>query len=253
MPWLLVSEDILLMGGVGDSSLLNDVWRWTRRRCTLLEDMQPLEAARRGRSALGYTNDVWLWQYAGDFCTAQWQGVWTQLTPQASWLPRHGHRLVGFAGNNGEVETVLLVGGFGGEPFNSEVIRAEEQDRQKDEPNTYQDPAVRPNPRNDIWCGNKDLQNWGTWTQMAPSAPFSARAQFGAVIAPTISDFSFVLFGGYDDNARLVADQWRWTGENTTFTCDIQEPASIFHGFPFNQFRDLSAPWRCIVRFLPGM
>jgi hypothetical protein len=22
------------------------------------------------------------------------QGVWTQLTPQASWLPRHGHRLV---------------------------------------------------------------------------------------------------------------------------------------------------------------
>lgn len=22
------------------------------------------------------------------------QGVWTQLIPQASWLPRHGHRLV---------------------------------------------------------------------------------------------------------------------------------------------------------------
>lgn len=256
----LPDGDILLMGGVGDSGLLNDVWRWTRRRCTLLEDMQPLEAARfglecsykcqdspiygqwaqlldapwapredaaavwtssgvilaGGRSALGYTNDVWLWQYAGEFCTAQWQGVWTQLTPQASWLPRHGHRLVGFAGDNGEVETVLLVGGFGGEPFNSEVIRAEEQD-----------PAVRPNPRNDIWCSNKDLQNWGQWTQMAPSAPFSARAQFGAVIAPTISDFSFVLFGGYDDNARLVADQWRWTGENTTFTCDIQEPASV--------------------------
>lgn len=255
----LPDGDILLMGGVGESGLLNDVWRWTRKRCTLLEDIRPLEAARfglecsykcrdspiygqwaqlldapwapreepaallttsgvilaGGRAALGYTNDVWLWQHSGDFCSAQWQGVWSQLTPQASWLPRHGHRLVGFAGETGEVETVLLVGGFGGEPFNSEVIRGEEQD-----------PAVRPNPRNDIWCGNKNLQNWGQWTQMAPSAPFSARAQFGAVIAPTISDFSFVLFGGYDDNARLVADQWRWTGENTTFTCDIQEPAS---------------------------
>eukprot|EP00913_Durusdinium_trenchii_P032634 g30546.t1 len=81
-----------------------------------------------GRAALGYTNDVWLWQHSGDFCSAQWQGVWSQLTPQASWLPRHGHRLVGFAGETGEVETVLLVGGFGGEPFNSEVIRGEEQD-----------------------------------------------------------------------------------------------------------------------------
>lgn len=29
-----------------------------------------------------------------------------------------------------------------------------------------------------------------------------------------ISDFSFLLFGGYDDNARLVADQWRWPGRS---------------------------------------
>ena len=26
---------------------------------------------------------------------------------------------------------------------------------------------------------HQDLQNWGQWTQMAPSAPFSARAQAG--------------------------------------------------------------------------
>ncbi|CAE7548618.1 ALATS [Symbiodinium sp. CCMP2592] len=153
-----------------------------------------------GRSSLGYENDVWVWQHSGDFCSVQWQGTWTQLTPQAAWFPRHGHRLVGFVTpGSADVDTVLLVGGFGGEPDSGEVIRGKEPD-----------PADRPNPRNDIWCGNKDLSNWGKWTQIAPTAPFSARAQFAAVIAPTISDFSFVLFGGYDDNARLVVDQWQW-------------------------------------------
>lgn len=253
----LPEGDILLMGGVGEPGLLNDVWRWTPRKCTLLEDMQPLEAARfglecsykctsspiygqwaqlldapwaprsepgavwtasgvilaGGRSSLGYENDVWVWQHSGDFCSVQWQGTWTQLTPQAAWFPRHGHRLVGFVTpGSADVDTVLLVGGFGGEPDSGEVIRGKEPD-----------PADRPNPRNDIWCGNKDLSNWGKWTQIAPTAPFSARAQFAAVIAPTISDFSFVLFGGYDDNARLVVDQWQWTGENTTFRCEVQE------------------------------
>ncbi|CAE7207880.1 ALATS [Symbiodinium necroappetens] len=256
----LPEGDILLMGGVGEPGLLNDVWRWTPRKCTLLEDMQPLEAARfglecsykctsspiygqwaqlldapwaprsepgavwtasgvilaGGRSSLGYENDVWVWQHSGDFCSVQWQGTWTQLTPQAAWFPRHGHRLVGFVTpGSADVDTVLLVGGFGGEPDSGEVIRGKEPD-----------PADRPNPRNDIWCGNKDLSNWGKWTQIAPTAPFSARAQFAAVIAPTISDFSFVLFGGYDDNARLVVDQWQWTGENTTFRCEVQESTS---------------------------
>ena len=31
-------------------------------------------------------------------CLVRCQGTWTQLTPQAAWFPRHGHRLVAAPG-----------------------------------------------------------------------------------------------------------------------------------------------------------
>lgn len=249
----LPDGDILLMGGVGESGLLNDVWRWTPRQCTLLPDMYPLAASRYamecvypckssplygqwyqlrnapwaarqehaavwtvsgvillgGRTAQGFENDVWKWSYYGPFCSITWQGKWQQITRTAPWEPRHGMSLVGFPRpGETEPETILIIGGFGGHPPYSKVIRAQSQ--------ADEDKVM---PRNDIWCANKDFEDWRAWTEIAPKSPFSPRAQSAAVIAPSIADFSMIFFGGYDDNARLVADQWRWTGENNTFQC----------------------------------
>eukprot|EP00931_Biecheleriopsis_adriatica_P087827 TRINITY_DN62242_c0_g1_i1.p1 TRINITY_DN62242_c0_g1~~TRINITY_DN62242_c0_g1_i1.p1 ORF type:complete len:767 (+),score=128.24 TRINITY_DN62242_c0_g1_i1:48-2303(+) len=250
----LPDGDILLMGGVGEAGLLNDVWRWSPKKCTLME-MADVEAAAfalecifsckdspiygqwtqlmnapwaprmehaavwtatgvllmGGRTQQGFENDVWKWSYSGEFCSLDWQGAWVQISPAVAWMPRHGHSVVAFT-RPGEdaVETVLIIGGFGGLPYSDKVIRGQEQVQ-----------SDRQQPRNDIWCGNQDLDNFGTWTEIAPTAPWSSRAQLAAVIAPTVGDFSMIIFGGYDENSRLTLDQWRWSGENNTFECKV--------------------------------
>lgn len=249
----LTGGDLLLMGGSGVRGLLNDVWRWTADRCTLLE-MQAAEAARYelecvhatcspshpygqwrrlsdapwsarqglaaawtsagvvmsgGRTAQNLESDVWRWQESGDMCSYGWHGHWEQLVA-VGFPPRYGHSLIVFPAREvGAPETALVAGGFGG---------IEAPDRVTP---TWDGTPVR--PLNDLWCGSVALGNYSEWREFTPVAPFSARSQAAAVIAPTMSDYSMVFFGGYDRNARHRNDFWRWNGENTSVPCQIDE------------------------------
>jgi len=77
----------------------------------------------------------------------------------------------------------------------------------------------------DMWCGNLGLGTvpFSTWTQLTPTAPFSKRSFPAAVVAPTIGEYAFVFFGGYDNSARHRSDFWRWVGENATAACKVEE------------------------------
>lgn len=249
----LPEGDILLMGGLSSDRLLNDVWRWTPKRCTLLQGMGPVEAVyyelecsapckssvpngqwvnlgvapwlpRQGHSALytssgilmmggrtdlGFANDVWKYTTAGSFCSLSWQGRWEQVTRAAAWAPRYGQTVVGFAPTTDAIETVLLMGGFGGDQLPGAVTR---------------EPQEQPIANhNDIWCGYAGAGNYTKWTQLTPESPFSKRSMGAVVVAPTVDDFAFVFFGGYDVNARHRVDFWRWQGENATRICQMAD------------------------------
>lgn len=163
-----------------------------------------------GRTAVSFESDVWRWTFSGSFCSLEWRGQWRQLTPAAAWAPRHGHSIVGFAPDGGtSARTVLLLGGFGGQPEYTTVVA-----------NRTADLVLS---RNDVWCGNEAMDGFATWTQLAPAGPFSARAQAAAVVAPTISSYTLLYFGGYDEYSRLNRDLWRWSGEDATYTCSVEE------------------------------
>lgn len=243
----------LLMGGLSAEGLLRDVWRWVPRSCTLLE-MDPAVAARYelectyecvdspsfgqwirlrdapwaprqehqalwtsigllmigGRTDDSFESDVWRWTYSGPFCSLTWQGHWELLTEVGGFPRRHGHSLVGFPGHHGDApETVIMIAGFGGEPEPRRVQR---------EPLKY--PVLS---RGDVWCSNRQLGNFSIWKELAPSSPFSARAQSTAVAAPTLGTYGMLFFGGYDENARLKNDVWRWIGENATAACKVED------------------------------
>jgi len=248
----LPTGDLLLMGGLGSNGLLSDVWRWTPKQCTLLPGMGPLEAVyyelecgspctpselhgqwvnlgvapwmpRQGHTALytsagilmmggrtdtGFVNDVWRYTTSGPFCSLSWQGRWEQLVKAAAWAPRYGHTAVGFAPFGGEVETVLLLGGFGGDQLPEDVQR------------TPQEQPIE--NHNDIWCAYAGDGNYSSWMQLTPMSPFSKRSMGAVVVAPTIADYAFVFFGGYDTNSRHIVDFWRWQGENATATCKTE-------------------------------
>eukprot|EP00927_Polykrikos_kofoidii_P071810 TRINITY_DN68019_c0_g1_i1.p1 TRINITY_DN68019_c0_g1~~TRINITY_DN68019_c0_g1_i1.p1 ORF type:complete len:822 (-),score=108.86 TRINITY_DN68019_c0_g1_i1:12-2477(-) len=267
-PWLPRSShaaltlphdgDVLLMGGLSSETkgLLNDVWRWSPIRCTLLPDLSAEQAVRYelecgradackrslpwgqwtrlsnapwaprqghavlwtaggvilvgGRTASSFMNDVWRWVSNGPLCSLSWQGNWKQLVAAASFAPRHGHSLLGFvpAGKQ-DVETVLVLGGFGGEPAPDELSR-----------DSHTHPVQS---WHDVWCGSFKLGQFSEWTELVPVGPFSARSQSGAVVTPTLGEYRLVLVGGYDESARQVSDQWLWSGENATANCKVED------------------------------
>merc|ERR1711974_29016 len=107
----------------------------------------------------------------------------------AAFPPRHGHSILGFVppGSPG-VETVLIIGGYGGEPMLEEPSRQLQLER-----------AIM--SRNDVWCGNWGLDRFANWTRLAPGAPFTPRSQHSAVVTPTLGKFALFLFGGFDRSA----------------------------------------------------
>lgn len=130
------------------------------------------------------------------------------MTRAAAWAPRYGHVTIGFAPYGSEIETVLMLGGFGGDQL-PEHVQREPQDQPIDN-------------HNDIWCGYAGSGNFSNWTQITSRSPFSKRSMGAVVVAPTIADYAFVFLGGYDTNARHRVDFWRWQGENATATCKIE-------------------------------
>lgn len=251
----LPDGDLLLCGGLGSNGLLNDVWRWSPKQCTLLPDVDPGVAARYelecsfscrpsptigqwkrlpdapwrarqehaaiwttsglllvgGRTDNGFANDVWRWTYEGMFCALPWQGVWEVVTPAAAWSPRHGHGVVGFSREVSAfaADSVIIFGGYGGEPESANVQR---------EPNRFPIQS-----RGDMWCGSSARGSFSNWSELAPFSPFSARSQGSATFAPTLGDFAFVIFGGYDDTSRFIPDQWKWTGEASVLDCTVDD------------------------------
>ncbi|CAE8668348.1 unnamed protein product, partial [Polarella glacialis] len=170
-----------------------------------------------GRAAAGFQSDVWKYEFSGEFCSLDWQGTWSQVTASAAWNPRHGHSLVGFAApfstsstGSSSATTILMIGGYGGQEIRSSV--------RKDNTQNASDTIMA---RNDIWCASRSLNNFATWRRLAPNAPFTPRSQAVAVIAPTIAEFSMIFFGGYDERAQATVDLWRWSGENSTADCGL--------------------------------
>merc|ERR1719424_1022167 len=162
-----------------------------------------------GRTDDGFTNDVWRYTFSGAFCSLSWQGKWVQITKAASWAPRYGHSVIGFSIGGGDaIETVLIMGGFGGDQIPERVGRQPQKQ-----------PIYN---HNDIWCGYAGSDNFTTWTQLMPRSPFSKRSMAAVVVAPTIAEIAFLVFGGYDTNSRHRVDFWRWIGENATATCKME-------------------------------
>lgn len=251
----LPDGDVLMFGGLGNSGMLSDVWRWTPSACTLLPNLDLYEATKfnlectytcrssvpygqwirlldapwdprqehaaiwtslgllmvGGRSIHGFERDVWRWTYSGNFCSNEWKGRWFRITAASSWQGRQGHSLVGFGrpGVLGAV-TVLIIGGFGGKPVRMSVDGTPQQD------------VV--SSLGDVWCGNQVLSNFTVWNELVPHSPFTQRAQAATVVAPTFGSYNLVFFGGYDITSRLVEDMWRWSGENATVDCRIDQP-----------------------------
>merc|ERR1719253_518096 len=130
------------------------------------------------------------------------------MTKAAGFAPRYGHTTIGFAPYDSGIETVLLLGGFGGDQI-PERVQREPQEQPIDN-------------HHDIWCGYVGDGNFSNWKELAPRSPFSKRSMGAVVVAPTIADYAFVFFGGYDANSRHRVDFWRWQGENATATCKME-------------------------------
>lgn len=249
----LPDGDVLVMGGISDTGLMNDVWRWTQQRCTLLPDLLPTVAASYELEC------TW------DCVPSVPYGQWARL-PEAPWAPRQEHSAIWSSVG------LLLMGGRTEGGFVSDVwrwtysgdfcsvawkgqwvqLRAAAPwpqrhghsivgfppaqlggggaDRvlmiggfggQQEHREVERVPVENPiESRRDLWCAHKDT-NFTEWVRLAPHAPFSQRTQAAAVVAPTFGDYNLVFFGGYDKSARLVVDMWRWEGENSSGACTL--------------------------------
>merc|ERR1712176_449832 len=103
-----------------------------------------------------------------------------------------------------------MYAGFGGDPIPLDVVLPEQLGH-----------AIV--ARSDVWCSTAATHKFIQWTQLAPDGPFNPRMHAASVISPTLGDWRVMLFGGYDKAARQTRDQWRWTGENTTSECKIEQ------------------------------
>jgi len=93
-----------MTGGSGTAGLLNDVWRWSPVRCTLLPDLT-------AELALLYELEC-----AGTCQPSVPYGQWTHLA-DAPWAPRLGHAMIWTDVG------LLLVGGRTADSFKNDIWR----------------------------------------------------------------------------------------------------------------------------------
>ena len=181
---------IVLMGGWGDNGDTNDVWQSWDDGATWTE-INP-NAWWSGRDtfssvAMPDGSIVLMGGYdeSGNFDNDVWQSwddgaTWTEINPGAGWSGRYGQSCVIMPDGS-----IILMGGEGeglGEGENGDT--------------------------NDVWRSTDD---GATWTEINPSAGWSARDTFSSVAMP---DGSIVLMGGEiiggdDENGIYLNDVWQ--------------------------------------------
>jgi len=206
---VLSDDSIILMGGElykdGVFTLVNDVWRstdkgvsWTpmttaapwngRRHMTsvvLSDNSIVLMGGEDSRTAYDkHRNDVWRSTDNG--------ATWTMMTDNAEWGFRSMHSSVVLFGEDGDEDSIVLMGGIYQETLGGvEHIS------------------------NQVW---RSTDQGATWEEICASAPWSARYLQANVV---LSDGSIILIGG----VTAKRDVWRSTdfGQSWTLMTDAAE------------------------------
>ena len=171
---------VVLFGGFGASSLLNDTWTWDGTTWT--QQHPASSPSIRGYAAAAYdaaTGTVVLFggehPDGADFRdTWTWDGTtWTQQQPATSPRARQNAAIA----DDVATGTVVLFGGF-----NS---------------------RVSPNYLSDTWTWDGT-----TWTKQHPAVHPSARDY--AAMADDVATGTVVLFGGGASDGGVLGDTWTW-------------------------------------------
>jgi hypothetical protein len=175
-------SQVVLFGGFGEGTYLNDTWLWNGTnwaQANPVTSPSPRAAhsmaydAAHGQvvlfgglaSASSRLGDTWLWNGTN----------WTQAAPANSPPARDGAAMAYIPGSG-----VLLFGGVGNSGFDL----------------------------GDTW-----LWNGANWIQQTPASNPSARADSSMVYNPALGEV--ILFGG-NANASYLNDTWAWNGETWT-------------------------------------
>ncbi|KAF4671080.1 hypothetical protein FOL46_000502 [Perkinsus olseni] len=233
---------VMLFGGEGDERL-NDVWRWIPFTCAYphsntsglglhaspaVEDAAEIEnqylaqfevecnavisanrtcrpsiqgqwvsvsaaapfSARSGATAVelkdgsvllfggfdgAFTNDIWRWSAGSSspqICTTAWKGTWEQISAAAPWDPRYGMSSINlYSPGQWDSDAVVVFGGFGKASKSSETL----------------------------------IVGRGVSVQLSGSKTLFNDVWYHAAFTKLSND-SFVVLGGYDENTRPTAD-----------------------------------------------
>jgi PKD repeat protein len=248
---VLPDGTIVLMGGVNSSgSLTNDVWQsanggrtwtqvnasagWTVRSLPTSVVLPDETIVLMGGS--GILSDVWQ--------SADCGRTWTEVNASAGWSGRSGHASVVLP--NG---MIVLMGGYSQNylSFLNDIWQSADGGRTWTLVNASAGWSARDvhssvampdgtivlmggqesnyDFKNDVW---RSTDNGTTWTEVNPSARWSARWGHSSLVLP---DGSIVLTGGYDGFARKN-DIWRSTDNGATWTevnASAEWSARLFH------------------------
>jgi len=167
----------------------------------------------------------WAWYFGDETYSASW----TQMTPNAEWLPRRALSSVVMPDGS-----IVLMGGDIGSGRKNDVWRSTDNGVSWTQVNNSagwlgrfgHTSVVTPNGsivlmggdiglvngfENDVW---RSTDNGASWTQVTSSARWSGRYGHTSVIMP---DGSIVLMGGYSDGF-FKNDVWRLTNYGVTWT-----------------------------------
>jgi len=233
---------IVLMGGLGTSASLNDVWRSTDEGKTWTEvNTSPGWSGRYGHASvvmpdgsivlmggahngLTYLNDTWRSTDEGK--------TWTEVNASSGWAIRYDLSCVAMPDGS-----IVLTGGYGSDGIS--VYYKDDVWRSTDDGTTWKvvnasagwsgrfdyTSVTMPDGsivlmggcsattlNNDVWRSTDDGT---TWTEVNASAGWLMRDGHRSVAMP---DGSIVLMGGFNNNVNYVNDVWRSTDDGTTWT-----------------------------------
>ena len=184
-----VGNDVLLLYGGSNPTLLNDVWRSDDFGATWTEVTAPAIWSGRDGPANAATEDGTL-VIAGGFAspnalrdvwrTADEGLTWQLATSEAAWPKRRGSKMLAIHDNG-----LLLIGGFAHNPSNTWYA--------------------------DVWLST----DYGsTWTIVTDNPGWSARMRLGGAV---LSDGTVVIAGGWSASSR-TSDVWTSTNDGATWS-----------------------------------
>jgi hypothetical protein len=232
---------VLMGGGTSFGGLgMNDVWRSTDNGANWTQQTPSAAwSARYAHSSVAMPDGSIVlmggWDVSSNRKNDVWRSTdngvtWTQVTPSAGWSERASHSSVVMPDGS-----IVLIGGEDDAGFKNDVWRSTDNGATWTQQTANAGWSARSlfssvampdgnlvlmggttsssgSGLNDVW---KSIDNGATWTQMTPSAAWSARAFHSSVAMP---DGSIVLMGGNGDGVNYTNDTWRSTNNGATWT-----------------------------------